>query len=661
MSTLGLLKRPRLASSGTFSALCILAASSLFGCGGSPAKPATAPATAVAPVPNAKEEPPDLSPVAAPAELFAVARFKNPETAIETVSSWANFPFKLQSALPADLRGLGPVVAWNAPLELAVALDPLGEGKVPEPLSVVSIGVTSLNAALEFARAQGEAVHRLRSGVYRIGDSEDVACTVGAAVGSAPARLICGHRTRDVDGLFDYATRGLPNEALPDLDFQIELRLEPVKKKYGTELGSARLFGGFLLREIQMDNPRFDRALSDVAYGLIDETLAFIHDLDKLRLDATIDRQKNQINLRFDAKFTAQQSWLAQAVTETAALSAPAPEAFWQLPIDAADASYGVGWKPGRLKPLGRALGELLDAFLEAEKVPATLRTQGSKALEGMFELNTNAVRADGALAELPADPLLAADYRFFGWQMTELSSEPKLVLSIFDGLVASLGSRDLARILKQRAQIEDKMLPKFSSHGVTVRGFKAGAKAYRVDLPRGLLEKLAEKPALSMQEFAVALAAPAQKGKPAAKSAPLSFVVAWDGEHTFIGVSPDEKAVIKRLEAAKDPKAPSLRSRAGLDALRSTPHVGAGFMTLRRFSNMLGLSGRDADATKLLSALPQHGETPMIFSSDAKAEGPESTLSIAIPRAAIGDIGALVPVLALAAGKNAGSVLATP
>ncbi|HWZ91912.1 MAG TPA: hypothetical protein VNW92_23775, partial [Polyangiaceae bacterium] len=200
---------------------------------------------------------------------------------------------------------------------------------------------------------------------------------------------------------------------------------------------------------------------------------------------------------------------------------------------------------------------------------------------------------------------------------------------------------------------------PKFSAHAVNVRGYKAGAKAYRVELSRALLNKLAEKPALSMQDFARALSAPAPKGKAQAKSLPLSFVVAFDGERTFVGVSPDEQALIKRFESLKDPKAATLRTRDGLEALKSMPHLGGGFVSLRRFSNMLGLSGRDADATKLLNALPQHGDTPIVFTSDVSAEGPESTLSFAVPRAAIGDLGTLVPVLALTSSKS--SVLAAP
>src|SRR6188508_3009264 len=66
----------------------------LLGCG-SPAAPAAPTASApVGAVPVTKEEAPDLTPVPAPAELVALARFRKPQTAIETVAAWANFPYK---------------------------------------------------------------------------------------------------------------------------------------------------------------------------------------------------------------------------------------------------------------------------------------------------------------------------------------------------------------------------------------------------------------------------------------------------------------------------------------------------------------------------------------------------------------------------------------
>jgi len=622
----------------------------LAGCGAPAAPGPASPAPLVSTVPVAKEEAPDLSPVAAPAELIAVARFKKPATAIETVAAWANFPYKLPDIVPAELKGLESVIAWDAPLEAAVALDPNGESKVSEPLTVVSVGLTSLEGALDFARNKGQSVRRLRAGVYRIGDSEEFSCAVGSSVGATPARLVCGHRAHDVDGLFNYATRGLSNEPLPSVDFQLELRLEPIKKKYQAELGSARLAAGFLLREVQVDNARFDRALSDVAYTLVDEATAFVRDLDRVRIDSNLDGAKNLINLRFDLKFTGQKSWLVQTSAEALTMLEPTPDLFWQMPADSTQASFAVGWKPGRLKPIGHTLAELLDGYLESEKVPAAVRNQASKSVELLFEQNTKQVHAQGDLKVLPSDPLLAAAQRLFGWQLVALEGEPKSLISLFDGLSATLGSRDVARLLKARANLNVALLPKVSAHGVQVRGFKPGAKAYRLDVSRELFEKYA-KGQLKLE--------PATKGKALAKSVPFTLIVAYDGVHSWLGMCPDEKALIKRLESLKDPQTPVLRGRAGLDALKNTPRAAGGFFTLARFTGQTGALGAGV-AEKLFTALPHHGETPITFSYDLSASGPELTTSFVLPRAAVEDLGAAIPVLALIGSKH-DSVLATP
>lgn len=616
----------------------------LLGCG-APAAPVTPPTTApvVSAAPIVKEDAPDLTPVAAPADLVALARFKKPQTAIETVAAWANFPYKLKDVLPAEMKSLEGVIAWDAPLEAAVALDPVGEGKVPEPLAVVSLGLTSLDGALDFARSKGQSVRRLRAGVYRIGDADQISCAAGVAVGAAPARLVCGHRAHDVDGLFNYATRGLSNEPLPNVDFQVELRLEPVKKKYQAELGSARLLAGFLLREVQVDNPRFDRALSDVAYSLIDEATALVHDLDNVRIDGTVDTAKNTLVTHADFKLKSQKSWLVQAATETLGMVEPAPELFWQLPADTTQAAFSAGWKPGRLKPLGKTLAELVDGYLESQKMPAGLRTQASKSVELLFDQNTKQVRAQGELTELPSDPLLAAGYRAFGWQIAATDGDSKGPIAFMDNFSATVGSRDLARLLKARLNVDPALLPKVASRAVQLKGFKPGAKAYRFDVSRELLEKYAKG------QFKLE---PAPKGKAGAKSIPVSVIVAFDGEHTWLGASPDEKALLKRLESLKDPQAPVLRARDGLEALKGTPHASGGFFTLNRFAGQLSAIG-GSDAQKLFAALPHHGDTPILFSFDMKANGPEISTSFTLPRAAVEDLGALVPVLALMGGKR--------
>jgi len=623
----------------------------LIGCGSPPAPTAPLAAPVVNSAPVVKEEAPDLAPVPAPAELIALVRFKKPQTAIETVAAWANFPYKLHDVLPVEFKGLESVVAWDAPVEAAVALDPLGEGKVAEPLSVVSVGLTSLEGALEFARGKGQTVRRLRAGVYRIGDSDDVSCAAGVAVGSAPARLVCGHRAHDVDGLFNYATRGLPNEPLPSVDFQLELRLEPVKKKYQAEIGSARLLAGFLLREVQVDNPRFDRALSDVAYTLIDEATAVVHDLDKVRLDTRLDSAKNLIDVRFGLKFVGQKSWFVQTSSEALSNAAPVPELFWQLPADSTAAAFGGGLKPGRLKPIGHTLAELVDGYLESEKVPVALRNQASKTVELAFDQKNSPVRAEGELSEIPSDAFLAANCRLFGWHLAAVDGDPKNLLGFFDGLQATLSSRDLARLLKARLRA-NASVPKLTSHGVQVRGFKPGAKAYRLDIPRELFEKYAS--GQLKQDLAA-------KGKSGAKSAPLTVIVAYDGERSWVGMSPDEKAMIKRLESLKDPKAPVLRVREGLDALKSKSYATGGFLSLQHFAGKAGaFAARDTDATKLFNALPHHGQTPVLFSSELGANGPELTTTLTLPRATVEDLGALIPVLVLMAGSR-DSVIASP
>jgi len=633
----------------SYNVLLLAVPAALFACG-APAAPAapTGASPVVSAVPVAKDEQADLTPVAAPADLVAVSRFKKPKTAVETVAAWANFPYKLHDVLPSDLKGLESVVAWDAPLEAVVALDPLGEGKVPEPLAVVSVGLTSLDGALDLARRKGQSVRRLRAGVYRIGDAEDVACSVGLAVGSAPARLVCGHRAHDVDGLFDYATRGLPNEPLPNLDFQLELRLEPLKRKYQAELGSARLLAGFLLREVQVDSPRFDRALSDVAYTLVDEATALLHDLDRVRIDSNLDSAKNLIDLRFDLKFAGQKSWLVQASAETLAMVEPTPDLFWQMPADSTQASFTVGWKPGRLKPIGHTLAELVDGYLESEKASRGFRSQASKSVELLFQQNTKQVRAQGELGELPDDPLLAAGYRLFGWHVAVLDGDSKNMLSLLDAQWAALASPELVRLLKAHG-LDGSLLPKLSSRGVPVRGFKPGAKAYRFDISRELLEKYAR----GKLELA-----PAVKGKAKAKSIPLSLIVAFDGERTWLALSPDEKSVIKRLESLKDPQTPVLRAREGLDALKSTPRAAGGFFTLASLAGPLSvIKARDWD--KLFTALPHHGNTPVQVSYDLSSSGPEMTTTLHVPRAVVEDLGALVPVIALMTSQHASKAAA--
>jgi len=214
------------------------------------------------------------------------------------------------------------------------------------------------------------------------------------------------------------------------------------------------------------------------------------------------------------------------------------------------------------------------------------------------------------------------------------------------DGVGAVINSRDLPRVLKaQGLALDPKLMLKFSTHAVNVKGFKPGAKAYHLDVPVEVFAKLAK-------QYGVEL--PMVKTKTPVKTLPLSLIIAYDGERTWAGESPDEKALIKRLEALKDAKQAVLRTREGLDALKGTPRVAGGFLTIASFAGQLSAAGvHGTDADKMISALPHHGQTPILYTADVSANGPELRTSFVVPRASVEDLGALVPALILTGGHH--------
>jgi hypothetical protein len=595
---------------------------------------------------SAPEEAPDLSPVPAPTDLFLVGRFKSPRQALETLASWAKYPFKLHDILASDLKPLETMIAWDAPVEMASALDEEGEGKVPEPLAALSFGVTSVDAVLSFARAQGWHVQKTGPGIYRLGDDAELTCTVARALGAAPARVVCAHRSHDLDGLFPYMTRGLPLEPLSTSDFYMELRVTPIKRKYSGELASARMLAGFLLREVQRDSPRLDRALSDCVYGLVDEAVAFIADFDTFSLDAKFDAPSGQIVLGATAGFGGTRSWLVQNSVEMAQSSTP--DAFWQLPAAASAGTFSAGFKPGRIKPLGRSLAELLAGYLQYEKVSPKVRDQWQRLVQNAFDDTLSYVSAKGDINDIPSDPALAIAYNMFGWQLVGTNVEAKHYQSLLDDLGTALANPELAALLKTREHVSSEVLPKLRGQALTLKGFKPGARAYDMELPRALVDALATYHGGSKL--------PAPKGGKA-KGFPFTILVASDDDRTWLAYSPDPKAARAHLESLHDPGVPRLASRAGqallspldLSPLKAGPATGGGFFALKSLASPLRALTSDEIADRMLNSLPHHGETAITFLSTVHPGAhTASSVQVRVPRAVIEDVGALIPALAL-------------
>lgn len=125
---------------------------------------------------------PPLQPVSAPERVFLVGRLKNPAKVADTVESWGTLPMPWRDGLRRGLPGADKVIDLNAPIDVVVSMDDGGAMQEPEFRAVFSVGLTSLDDALRFAKEQGERAERVAPGVYRV-DSD---CVVARSLGQAP-------------------------------------------------------------------------------------------------------------------------------------------------------------------------------------------------------------------------------------------------------------------------------------------------------------------------------------------------------------------------------------------------------------------------------------------------------------------------------------------
>jgi hypothetical protein len=577
------------------------------------------------------------------------ARFAKPETTIGTVGQWAGFPVRVRDLLPPTLRGLDKVIAWDAPVEAAVALDPLGEGKVPTPLAVFSVGLTSLDAALDFARKQGDAAPRVRPGVYRLEDSGPLNCLLSVAIGSAPARIICGKRRKDVDGLGAYAARGLPIQPAGEAQFEINMFAEPLQRRYAGEIASGRMLVGILLRQFQLDSPRFDRALSDAAYGLMDELVAFTKDLESLRIEGKVDAQTNALDLSFVEKFRGSTSWLVQAQKELAARAAPPPPQFLRMPQDSTMALFGIATKPELSAPIGRTLGELLEGYLEYKKFNPRTREEWKRAVESFFALDgQNYATAFGSLpGPLSKEKERRAVEGRIGWIVSGLTLDTKKYEAFLTGLLNVFTSRELRQMLEEEHGLKDNDWPKYRVKPLQVPGFKTAGKLYELTLSSNFIGLFDEKKLASMAASIDAggdtWTPPSKPKLPKAYKIPIYIVVVNDGALTWAGASTDQKVLLEKFRITHDDKAATLSTRPGLDDVRKTAAVTGGFATLRYILDGLDSTGRP-EMANLASKIPNHGETPIPFWASSGSDGTATTVSVKVRLAdkVVADIAAM-------------------
>jgi hypothetical protein len=592
----------------------------LWGCGPKPeAKPPAPKAEPVAP--QVVAEPPDLSPVKRPAEVVVVGRIARPKLLTETLAKWSALPVDIEQLIPNEARPLGRAVLWQAPIEMVVALDAFGEGKLPAPLVIGSVGLKSLDEALSAADAMQMPTRKLAPGVYRVGDFPSISCAVSVSLGAAPARLVCGRGTKDVDVLLPYATRGLPSEPQTGADFEVTLDAKPLQDRYGRDVTSLRMFAGVAMRQISLDSPRFDRALSDAIYGLVDETINVFNDLSQVRVEARLDAARNVLAASSEVRFKGESSWTAGTVASMKPV--PLPATLPRLPPGTTLGSYNVGMPPERTAALARIAGELAEGYLEHEKLPEVTRKRARRVIDASlskypetFSFVVSPAQKDGTAA------------RHLDTTVYRQTDDAKRLIGIYDDFFALVKDPAVRRWVKQKAGVkpDDKLWPKVTKKTTKLGGFKTPAIWY--ELTGGLESWTALDRQLG--EMIESMVPPVDsKG-----ITHVHFMVQPDGEHTYALIGDDPKEMARVMEEHRKAEPGVFFAKPAHD----DKVISAGFVTLGYLARSLDRRSKkgDGEVAKAVSLSPHRGETPIPFSSTV---GPgNARIDMELPAAVLAD-----------------------
>lgn len=592
-------------------------------CGGGAKKPAEGPVSAPASsVLEPKEEAPDLSPVGAPAGLFAVGRWQKPLAHVDTLGGWLGIPGRVLDFVPERYEGIVQALDGDAPIEFAAVLT---RGKGAPVDWVASIGVKSLAQAVEEARAQGAEVEQRAPGIVSVGfGRRQPSCAVALSLGRAPARLVCSSNDRMLEAQLPFATRGLPTLPLGTRHLEFEVRLAPLREGYQKELAGAPGFATFFARQLELDAPRFDRAVSDSVKALAEEALTLLSDIDVIALGGNVDQTKGELALDIDLRFRDQKSLIA-AMLQDGSRQGPPPAGFFTLPASATSGGYSGGFDAARWAGVRTRLAELVDAFLEHDKVGKAARDRARRIIDVYFGLTGARSVASGP----PGDGSSGTGIAGYTLQLLENPSKP-VIDSIVDMNVL-LGDRQVRAMMAKRLGVPEKSLPKASLVPLRGPGIPAGTRALVVKLPKDFYDGLNKTLSAKM------LASSKSRG---GEPPQLALVAAPRGEGTVVGVAGSTAELSKVLGDFLSGKTPTLKERPELLRFERMSVAGGYFITLG------GLVAALADSTNnpALKAAGPSANAPLIVRYETQKG--MTRIGVTVPKELFRGVQALVPAL---------------
>ncbi len=632
----------------------------------------------------------DLAPVAEPADVIGLVRWKSPSVDINNLGSCTNVPAGVLDQLPriglgkafqerfhdqVDSAELAGVVALDAPVDAVVTLD--STARSPKPIFAFAVGLTSLDAAKHAAGAKGPLAE-IVPGVWRIGDKEQrrgPACAIVVSAGATPARLVCAEREKDLGLLAPYLTRTLPTQAPASSDFHLELRVAPIDTRFGDQLRQQlRALPVIAQSQATIGEPDFDNALMASAGAIADELGALASDLDKLQIDASLDKA-TCLTSTTSLQLRGKSSWMVNTLLERADRGGPPPAIFWRAPRDASTAFFGHGSDPSRYTEILRALRSMLVGGMKKFGVGSD---DDRKALADLIALplgkDVNTVSASGRsdpaapapgkAGAKPAPGKAGAPNHFsavlgnLGWNVVGFDDGADAITKQLKDIVAVYNRKGLQTPLKKALGDDAAYLP-------TVKIVPAPATLGKGALAIEVKLELPDD-AVKSEEVAGPRGGKGKPAKPAKPTkvtkTPVTFhlLLLTEGKAAWFGFGTNRDDVVKHLLMSKSgsPDSDTIASRPGLEPLKSGKNLGGGFMTLNTFLKAFegglnaGLSAKQsgpgdgelAVIKQVISQIPNKGETPIFLTTTTTAgAAPRTELKVEMSKGSFEDIGSMV------------------
>jgi hypothetical protein len=405
---------------------------------------------------------------------------------------------------------------------------------------------------------------------------------------------------------------------------------EPLWQRFGQQAEMLKSWLPLVVGELPVKDEALAATISVAARAVADEAVLFRGDLSRLHLELDIASDSQSLDLAVGSDYRSARSWLAQAAAESAARASVPPDAYWILPADATVATHSAPVDPARTQGIWRVVGELLDGGLKHLGAGKAEREGWIKAYSRVNELAGPWVSANGMVPpELQGKPLddkerarVRLGYKLFG-----VKDDGDIVSPLLERTVKLYEDPALRKSLAQRYGVDAAKLPQ-----VKQRRAMQGAttlRTYELILPAALLDEAKHR---------------APDAPPPSGTVSVLVTSARSAPWTWVGISSYDKLLEEKLRSVYDPGArkATLATRTGLEPLRTERVAAGGFLTLAEFVASYPLDEQQSPAA-LLAALPNVGQTPMLFFGRTSPDGPKGSAELNLPKAVFQDLGAVL------------------